>query len=99
MAGAHDRTKREDTDQYFEISQLYVHKRYQTDSGYGHDIALIRLSRPAVLNKIVGLVCLPEQDSRVAVHTACYLTGNAAFSSILFLLLTNRDRSRLLVEA
>lgn len=75
VLGAHDRTKREDTDQYFEISQLYVHKRYQTDSGYGHDIALIRLSRPAVLNKGVGLVCLPEQDSRVAVHTACYLTG------------------------
>ena len=97
LAGAHDRTKQEKTDQYFEVSQLYIHKRYQTISGYGHDIGLIRLSRPAVLNKTVGLVCLPEQDNRVAVNTLCYLTGNGVFSSIIFLL-PNSDRSRLLVE-
>jgi len=81
LAGAHDQTKQEDTDQYFEISQLYIHKQYHTSSGYGHDIALIRLSRPAVLNKAVGLVCLPEQDRRVAVGKMCVLTGKAAFSS------------------
>jgi len=82
LVGAHDREKQEDTKQYFEISQLYIHKQYQTSSGYGHDIALIRLSRPTVLNEAVGLVCLPEQDSRVAVDKMCYLTGKATFSSI-----------------
>ena len=79
MAGAHDRTKQEETDQYFEVSQLYIHKQYQTTSGYGHDIALIRLSRPAVLNKAVSLVCLPEQNKRVAVGEMCFLTGNCVF--------------------
>lgn len=61
--------------QYFDVSQLYIHKRFQTDTGYGHDIALIRLSRPAVLNRGVGLVCLPKQNQRVEVGTDCYLTG------------------------
>lgn len=75
LAGAHDRTKQEVTEQYFEVSQLYIHKRYQTNSGYGHDIALIRLSRPAILKEAVGLVCLPKQDNRVAVGKTCYLTG------------------------
>ena len=77
ILGEHDRTKpTEPTRQYFDVSQLYMHKRYQTDSGYGHDIALIRLSRPAVLNQAVGLVCLPKQNQRVAVGKLCYLTGN-----------------------
>ena len=61
--------------QYFDVSQLYIHKRFQTDTGYGHDIALIRLSRPAVLNREVGLVCLPKQNQRVEVGKGCYLTG------------------------
>ena len=62
--------------QYFDVSQLYIHKRYLTFSGYGHDIALIRLSRPAVLNQAVGLVCLPKQNERVAIGKKCYLTGS-----------------------
>ena len=53
-----------------------MHNRYQTDSGYGDDIALIRLSKPAVLNQEVGLVCLPKQNQRVVVGKLCYLTGN-----------------------
>ena len=99
LTGAHDRTKLEDNRQYFEISQLYIHKQYQTSSGYGHYIALIRLSKPAVLNSAVGLVCLPRQDNRVAVGKMCWLTGNAAFSSIgLTPQFPNSDRARPIVE-
>ena len=76
LVGEHDRAKEEETRQYFDVSQLYMYKRYQTDSGYGHDIALIRLSRPAILNQAVGLVCLPKQNERVTIDKLCYLTGN-----------------------
>lgn len=82
LTGAHDRTIKEDTEQYFEVSQLYIHKRYQTNSGYGHDLALIRLSRPAILNQAVGLVCLPEQGKRVAIGKLCYLTGDATHNRL-----------------
>jgi len=75
VLGEHDRAKEEETRQYFDVSQLYMYKRYQTDSGYGHDIALIRLSRPAILNQAVGLVCLPKQNERVTIGKLCYLTG------------------------
>lgn len=75
VLGVHNRSQMESTRQYFDLSQLYIHKRYQTYTGYGHDIALIRLSRPAVLNGAVGLVCLPGQNQRIAVDKLCYLTG------------------------
>ena len=75
MIGDHDWAKKEPTEQYFEVSQLYLNRLYQKFSGYGHDIALIKLSRPAILNKDVNLVCLPKQSNRVAIGKMCYLTG------------------------
>eukprot|EP00092_Neocalanus_flemingeri_P015778 GFUD01017082.1.p1 GENE.GFUD01017082.1~~GFUD01017082.1.p1 ORF type:complete len:578 (-),score=97.32 GFUD01017082.1:48-1781(-) len=48
--------------QDFEISneQVTVHENYRrTPSNVNNDIALIRLNRPAVLNKGVQIVCLP----------------------------------------
>ena len=77
LTGEHNRTKDEGTEQYFDVSQLYLNKHFQTYSGYGHDIALIRLSRPAILNPYVSLACLPRQNERVATGKLCYLTGNA----------------------
>lgn len=81
ILGVHDRSQEESMRQYFDVSQLYIHKRFQTDTGYGHDIALIRLSRPAVLNRGVGLVCLPKQNQRVEVGKVCYLTGWGVYQS------------------
>lgn len=75
VLGEHDRTKDEGREQYFDVSQLYLNKHFQTYSGYGHDIALIRLSRPAILNRYVSLACLPRQNERVATGKLCYLTG------------------------
>jgi len=45
--------------------------------GYGNDIALIKLSRPALLNARVGLACMPSgnKTDRVTPGTMCYLTG------------------------
>ena len=62
---------------------MYVNRFYQTISGYGHDIALIKLSRPAILNKDVNLVCLPKQNNRVAIGKMCYLTGTLVTLSVI----------------
>ena len=83
LIGEHDRTKDEGTEQYFDVSQLYLNKHFQTYSGYGHDIALIRLSRPAILNRYVSLACLPRQNERVATGKLCYLTGNAHLKVVM----------------
>ena len=83
LTGEHNRTKDEGKEQYFDVSQLYLNKHFQTYSGYGHDIALIRLSRPAILNRYVSLACLPRQNERVATGKLCYLTGNAHLKVIM----------------
>ena len=45
--------------------------------GYGNDIALIKLSRPAILGRRVGLACIPSGDDtdRVPPGTKCFMTG------------------------
>ena len=45
--------------------------------GYGNDIALIKLSRPAMLNTRVGLACMPsgKETDRVVPGKMCYITG------------------------
>ena len=80
MAGEHDRTKSEGTEQYFDISQWCIHGRFDVDldESYGYDIGLIKLSRSAIMDKTVGLICLPKQNERVPVGKLCYLTGNTS---------------------
>ncbi|XP_020917704.1 elastase-1 [Exaiptasia diaphana] len=73
--GAHNRSEKEAAVQTFGIDKMDINRRFLTDKGYGYDIALIKLSRPAVLNFAVGLACLPKQDDRIPVGTTCYLTG------------------------
>ncbi|KAK3708822.1 hypothetical protein QZH41_007174 [Actinostola sp. cb2023] len=75
--GAHNRSKNEMSTQKFGIDKMVVHRRFLTDKEYGYDIALIKLSRPAVLNYAVGLASLPKQGDRVPVGTKCYFTGDA----------------------
>ncbi|XP_078373651.1 chymotrypsin-like elastase family member 3B [Oculina patagonica] len=73
--GVHDRTV-SDQVQSISVSEIHINKRAMT-KGYGDDIALIKLSRPALLNGRVGLACLPSgrKTDRVTPGTMCYLTG------------------------
>ncbi|KAK3745450.1 hypothetical protein QZH41_016241 [Actinostola sp. cb2023] len=61
------------------IDKMVVHRHFLTDKAYGYDIALMKLSRPAVLNFAVGLACLPRQGDRVPVGTKCYFTDGQWF--------------------
>ncbi|KAK3740435.1 hypothetical protein QZH41_015490 [Actinostola sp. cb2023] len=73
-AGAHNHSKNEISTQTFGIDKMVIHQRFETDKWYAYDIALVKLSRPAVLNFAVGLACLPRQGDRVPVGTKCYLS-------------------------
>ena len=52
-------------EQVFGIQKIIMHNAYDSYE-IDNDIALMKLDRPAFLSKEVGLVCLPNQDDRVA---------------------------------
>lgn len=58
------------------VSEIHIHSGAMTE-GYGNDIALIKLSRPAMLNTRVGLACMPsgKETDRVVPGKMCYITG------------------------
>ena len=60
------------------LSEIHINNRAMT-KGYGNDIALLKLSRPALIGGRVGLACLPSGDltDRVAPGTKCFLTGTS----------------------
>ena len=73
--GVHDRSVL-DQIQTINVSEIHINSRAMTE-GYGNDIALVKLSRPAMLSARVGLACMPsgKKTDRVAPGTMCYLTG------------------------
>jgi len=73
--GVHDR-RVSDQVQSIGLSEIHINNRAMT-KGYGNDIALLKLSRPALIGGRVGLACLPSGDltDRVAPGTKCFLTG------------------------
>ncbi|XP_078372692.1 elastase-1-like [Oculina patagonica] len=73
----------------YDISCIRIHEKYWT-RGYGFDIALLKLARPAIYEPgKVWPACLPSQGQRVAIGTECFFTGwgktssNSTFSDVL----------------
>ncbi|KAM9316470.1 uncharacterized protein PAF06_007496 [Gastrophryne carolinensis] len=58
--GEYDRRTLEDTEQQISVSKVITHPKYDRDT-VDNDIALLRLSQPAVYNKYVLPICLPSQ--------------------------------------
>ena len=52
-----------------------MHRSYQKPVSYAYDIAMIKLDRPALLNRQVGLACLPHFGSSLPVGKRCFVTG------------------------
>ena len=64
------------TEQRLEVEKIILHPSYHKPRRYAHDIALIKLARPAILNNAVGLACLPSGDVTGFVPGKnCWITG------------------------
>ena len=51
-----------------------VHPSFDQNTGV-NDIALIKLKYPAIMNKYVFTVCLPNQDENLVDGSSGYITG------------------------
>lgn len=63
------------TEQDFKIAKVIQHESYKKPYGKAHDIALIKLDRPAQINRAVGLACLPPSSGSVEDGKNCWVTG------------------------
>ncbi|KAK3747290.1 hypothetical protein QZH41_010827, partial [Actinostola sp. cb2023] len=79
--GAHKRTSTVGTEQDFKVSKIIKHSSYQSHKSYSHDIALLKLDRPALLDKYTNIVCLPESIPDVSAGSGCWITGCGTLSS------------------
>ncbi|XP_075047149.1 chymotrypsin-like elastase family member 3B [Mixophyes fleayi] len=78
VLGEHDRGKVEGREQIIPVNKgdIFVHENWKSSSvSSGNDIALIKLSRVALLNDEVQLGCLPPAGKILANNYPCYISG------------------------
>ncbi|XP_044162898.1 uncharacterized protein LOC114956623 [Acropora millepora] len=66
------------TEQYFDVVQIVEHENYNSPKRWSNDIALLKLSRPALLQNGVGLVCLSDDQFQLPfteTSKKCWTTG------------------------
>ena len=64
------------TEQYFDVVQIIQHEEYNTPKQWSNDAAMLKLSRPAVVQNGVGLVCLSDdQLQRPFNSRSCWTSG------------------------
>lgn len=63
------------TEQDFEVERIIPHHSYKQPYGMAHDIAMLKLRRPAQINRAVGMACLPGSSGRVPDGKRCWVTG------------------------
>ncbi len=71
--GAHSRTG-EDGERFY-VSRVIKHPGFSM-SHLRHDVAVLKLSRPATIGEKIGTICLPSHGSRVSQGATCYITGD-----------------------
>ena len=91
--GEHDKTKLEGYEEIISAEKIFIHPSYipvlHENMTGDYDIALIKLSRPAMFYKRVHAVCLPTADTNFTVGQSCYVTGwgktreNGTYSKVL----------------
>merc|ERR1712212_8427 len=74
VLGEHNLKMEERSEQYMRPTQIITHERYKQGGWMYNDVALIKLEKPAILNKYVGLVCLPEKGEDEQGKT-CSISG------------------------
>ncbi|XP_078382415.1 trypsin-like [Oculina patagonica] len=73
--GDHNRNSNEGTEQNIPASRVIKHPSYGSGGRLNNDIALIKLSRAAIINDRVSPACLPEANYIVPHWSNCYITG------------------------
>lgn len=78
--GAHRKRGKDSHAQDFSIEKIIMHERYKKPLGLSNDIALLKLRKPATLNRYVGLACLPDEKSLPKLpiddlSKKCWITG------------------------
>ncbi|XP_037090990.1 chymotrypsin-like elastase family member 2A [Pollicipes pollicipes] len=62
--------------QHMELQEIIIHENYQIDSDvHSNDIGLLKLSRPATLDRTVCLLCLPPEGMELTARQSCSVTG------------------------
>ncbi|XP_077871099.1 ovochymase-1 [Ictidomys tridecemlineatus] len=74
VAGDHDRTLKESTEQVRRAKHIIVHEDFDIVT-YDSDIALIQLSSPLEYNSVVRPVCLPHSMEPLFSSEICTVTG------------------------
>ena len=72
------------TEQTIDVAAIIPHESYNRPQRLANDIALLKLARPAVLGKGVGLVCLSNPSNVLPIdnpNKRCYITGWGTLSS------------------
>ena len=64
----------ETTEQSYDVDKIISHPYYDKYLN-NNDIALMKLSHPAILNDHVNTACLPDQDHMLSPGTPCFITG------------------------
>ena len=75
--GAHYRSSSSRDVQDFKVERIINHENYKRPRGLAHDIAMLKLNKPAKINDKVGLACLPaySQDVTEIDDKDCWVTG------------------------
>ncbi|XP_055515416.1 proproteinase E-like [Leucoraja erinacea] len=76
VLGEYERHVYETGEQILNPSGIFVHPDWNEKCvSCGNDIALIKLSKEAILNDHVQLACIPPYNSVLANYAYCYITG------------------------
>lgn len=82
--GAHYLSGSVGTEQVISVAQIITHENYHKPTRYANDIAVLKLAKPAVLGKGVGLVCLSNPSNTLPIdnlNKRCRITGWGTLSS------------------
>ena len=75
LSGAHVRTGVTAVQQSLRLKKIIQHSGFSMRHSR-NDIALLQLEQPVQLSSKVNLVCLPQEGTKVAPGTSCYISGN-----------------------
>ena len=73
--GAHSLNESFGIEQDIDVAQIFVHKYFNKPLQYSNDVALLKLAKPAKLNKDVGVACLPDFHHHLSDNKTCWITG------------------------